>query len=590
MKLNMNLDITNTGSASDWVKQSRIKEKENKEYDRKQAEIKQRQLEEEENELLEQSKSLYSAADLKGLKVMHSSDYFEEGQDVILTLADTSILNIDDDGKVIGLNDDHDLLENVQFADKDRRLDREQKKRKLNQPVYSALDDYEFQDGIIPGTKAPILQQYDKEKKILPKFELGNDGKVSFGNITNNSESSNQIINRKIIESLETSIKEAKDFYSTKEYTQFSKSKNNNKKKKTLRKKDYNSDDEETLVINNNDSNMMIDDLNEDKKPDVVVEKKIVLPIQFKSIDLDEDDPELAQSLAKSRRLALTKRITIENISNIDDRGAEIAQRLSEKSKVIHTSDLLTKDEETDDIDVDGRRSDGTLVFNSTTEFATKLQARINEKARMKSEELMKGLVERDTSLITSVSRNHNHHHQQGMLTSSDAIAIEHKGEDYMDEEDDDIKSGSINSLTNNNKITRHKVKFVNDQDMDMSDIEEDNEINDEDGEQDDEDDDIDDNQLAFKQPLVAKGMAATLALLKGSGELNKSDELAGRSNDNRAFDPSSDDLGVKLEYRDEFGRKLTQKEAFRQISYRFHGYGPSKKKLEKRLKVMIII
>jgi U4/U6.U5 tri-snRNP-associated protein 1 len=43
----------------------------------------------------------------------------------------------------------------------------------------------------------------------------------------------------------------------------------------------------------------------------------------------------------------------------------------------------------------------------------------------------------------------------------------------------------------------------------------------------------------------------------------------------------------VKLEYRDNFGRKLTQKEAFRQLSYRFHGYGPGKKKKEKRLKAM---
>jgi U4/U6.U5 tri-snRNP-associated protein 1 len=89
------------------------------------------------------------------------------------------------------------------------------------------------------------------------------------------------------------------------------------------------------------------------------------------------------------------------------------------------------------------------------------------------------------------------------------------------------------------------------------------------------------------RQPLFATGMAATLQLLKGSGELKKTAELAGRSKDSREYDPSADDFGVKLEYRDEYGRKLTQKEAFRQLSYRFHGYGPGKKKLEKRLKAM---
>ena len=42
---------------------------------------------------------------------------------------------------------------------------------------------------------------------------------------------------------------------------------------------------------------------------------------------------------------------------------------------------------------------------------------------------------------------------------------------------------------------------------------------------------------------------------------------------------------GVKIEYRDEDGRLLTQKEAFRQMSYKFHGHGPKQKKQEKRRK-----
>ncbi|CAM9663014.1 unnamed protein product [Chrysoparadoxa australica] len=41
------------------------------------------------------------------------------------------------------------------------------------------------------------------------------------------------------------------------------------------------------------------------------------------------------------------------------------------------------------------------------------------------------------------------------------------------------------------------------------------------------------------------------------------------------------------IEYRDEFGRQQTQKEAFRQLSYRFHGHGPKRKKQEKRLKIL---
>lgn len=41
----------------------------------------------------------------------------------------------------------------------------------------------------------------------------------------------------------------------------------------------------------------------------------------------------------------------------------------------------------------------------------------------------------------------------------------------------------------------------------------------------------------------------------------------------------------VKLEYVDDGGRMLNQKEAFRQLSHRFHGKGSGKKKTEKRSK-----
>ena len=41
----------------------------------------------------------------------------------------------------------------------------------------------------------------------------------------------------------------------------------------------------------------------------------------------------------------------------------------------------------------------------------------------------------------------------------------------------------------------------------------------------------------------------------------------------------------VKLDYVDDGGRSLCAKEAFRQLSHRFHGKGSGKKKTEKRSK-----
>jgi hypothetical protein len=67
---------------------------------------------------------------------------------------------------------------------------------------------------------------------------------------------------------------------------------------------------------------------------------------------------------------------------------------------------------------------------------------------------------------------------------------------------------------------------------------------------------------------------------------LNKKEDLVGRTMDSRGVDPSGAvTKDVVIEYRDENGRKLTQKEAYRQLCYQFHGYGPGKNKVDKRQK-----
>jgi U4/U6.U5 tri-snRNP-associated protein 1 len=139
--------------------------------------------------------------------------------------------------------------------------------------------------------------------------------------------------------------------------------------------------------------------------------------------------------------------------------------------------------------------------------------------------------------------------------------------------------------------------KHVSDDNMDIEGaaIVEDNDDNWEemeiDNNNDDNDDDVSDNddQLGFihDQPLVARGMAATLNLLKGTGELKRQQTAVGRANDERDESVSQYDNDVQLEYRDDQGRLLTKKEAFRQVCYDFHGYGAGKNKRDKRIKSM---
>jgi U4/U6.U5 tri-snRNP-associated protein 1 len=102
----------------------------------------------------------------------------------------------------------------------------------------------------------------------------------------------------------------------------------------------------------------------------------------------------------------------------------------------------------------------------------------------------------------------------------------------------------------------------------------------------------------------IGQGLGGVLSYLKERGELHKPVEWAGRTNDSRnAFftgamggyqdvytsgrseDEIAANVEVALTRKDEFGRVLTPKEAFRQFCHNFHGIQPSQGSKEKRMK-----
>ena len=78
------------------------------------------------------------------------------------------------------------------------------------------------------------------------------------------------------------------------------------------------------------------------------------------------------------------------------------------------------------------------------------------------------------------------------------------------------------------------------------------------------------------------------MSMLFSMGALGRKEEMAGRAKDARPQwnRPGSDPAPhVKLDYRDESGYQLTPKEAYRRISYAFHGRDPSKTSRDKRMR-----
>ena len=117
-----------------------------------------------------------------------------------------------------------------------------------------------------------------------------------------------------------------------------------------------------------------------------------------------------------------------------------------------------------------------------------------------------------------------------------------------------------------------------------------------EEGEEEDDEDEDEDEELEAKVAMLHErstggGMAGGLEGLRGRGLLAEEAATSGRMFDQKGAGlenyKEEGETSFNLDYHDEYGRKMTQKQAFRQLSWKFHGKGPSKKRREKRMMEM---
>ena len=72
---------------------------------------------------------------------------------------------------------------------------------------------------------------------------------------------------------------------------------------------------------------------------------------------------------------------------------------------------------------------------------------------------------------------------------------------------------------------------------------------------------------------------------LRKRGDLERAEDIIGRGTDRKDNEFDDQKNKVNLEYRDQQGRLMTPKEAFRYMCRIFHGKKPSRNNLEKRHK-----
>ncbi|KAG7030981.1 SART-1 family protein DOT2, partial [Cucurbita argyrosperma subsp. argyrosperma] len=539
---------TEESEVLDWVKRSR-KLEEKKLTEKEKALQLSKIFEEQDNIDQGASDDDIAAEDitsnLAGVKVLHGIDKVLGGGAVVLTLKDQNILA---DGDV---NEDMDVLENVEIGEQKQR-DMAYKAAKKKTGIY----DDKFND------------ENDGEKKMLPQYDdpaAADEGLTldGTGRFSNDAEKKLEELRKRLqgassvkhFEDLNASVKVSHDYYTQDEMLRFKKP----KKKKSLRKKEKL--DIDALEAEAISSGLGVGDLGsrndssrqarktEQERSEAEMRQNAYqsayakadeasrsLQLVQSSVRLDDnedtliedDDEDLYKSLERARKLALKKQEAAS--------GPEAVALLATTT----TSGQTTDDQNTKA----GELQENKVVFTEMEEFVWGLQ--LDEESHKPEEE--------------------------DVFMDDD----EAPKEEYHEDEKD--KDGGWTEV----KDTAKEEPTP-----------EDNET-------------IAPDETIHEVP-VGKGLSSVLKLLKDRGTLKESIEWGGRNMDKRKSklvgiidedepkEAKSKDSRlsslvdykkeIHIERTDEFGRIMTPKESFRQLSHKFHGKGPGKMKQEKRMK-----
>uniref|UniRef100_UPI0037E916CA U4/U6.U5 tri-snRNP-associated protein 1 n=1 Tax=Semicossyphus pulcher TaxID=241346 RepID=UPI0037E916CA len=538
-----------------WVERSRTMAKE-KEMAEKRAKLLE-EMDEEfgvsslvEEEFAQSKKEAYTSGDLKGLKVQHKVDSFNEGQTVILTLQDKGVLE-----------EEEDVLVNVGLVDKEKAEKNVELKKK--KPDYKPYEEEESVDDMVTIKSRSVLSKYDEEIEGEKKksFRL-NTGGFADGERERELQAMREAL-RNQAQSLDMpALTIASEYYTPQEMVGFKKTKRRVKK---IRKKEKQTAADELVIDDTRSTDFgsrtrgrglkPVDEEGEEvKEEESTTSHSIPLlsddirtaememsddedftPPEPTVFEEDEAEQELQKQLEKQRKLKQKQLLK--------DSGEKVAEQIK----------VLVKGESENDPD---KRNN--IVFNATSEFCRALGD------------------------IPTYGLSGNREDQEDMM-------------DFEQEEEKDDAGGSDSEMDEN--VGWSTVNL--------------------DEEQKQPDFSTASATILDEEPIVNSGLAAALLLCKNKGLLDTQMQKVARvrapkgalPNDNyciedkmgfddkysrreeyRGFtqdfkEKESYKPDVKIEYVDESGRRLTPKEAFRQLSHRFHGKGSGKMKTERRMK-----
>lgn len=500
-------------------------------------------------EVRDSRREAYRERDLRGLRVEHDVEEFREGRQVILTLKDADVLD----------EEAGDTLVNVNMMDDERyKKNVEKRKHKPNQygyDVYSQDDVDEF--------------GFPKERDVLGKYdeEIGGSKKSSFTIGSNAeheaSEKRRQLeirakLQNKKLDSLDiVPLTLASEYYTETELASFKKPKK--KKVRKIRQK-LRADDlladvpglSSSQDLGSRSGRRTAPSSTETesqfrmrRKDLIVTDDTPLFQEDLSNVNIEEDDEDLQAILSKARR--------------IKQKEAIISKALPIDPNQIKEEIKREVESEEEDSNYDTRTRDGAILLNATAEFC------------------------RTLGDIPTYGLAGNREEDV-----NDMMDFEQHSDKEQDELEDHA-AGTWNSVNTEQEQEELGSSAVP----------------------------VDDVAILDEEPDVASSVAGALQLAQSKGYLEREesnrpsnarfahlqaqnysiedknygdddkysrrDRFSGPIMDfkeKETFKPN-----VKLEYIDDNGHLLTPKEAFRYLSHKFHGKGPGKNKVEKRLK-----
>ncbi|XP_056657289.1 U4/U6.U5 tri-snRNP-associated protein 1 [Monodelphis domestica] len=514
-----------------------------------------------EEEFGQKRKDQYSARDLQGLTVEHTIDSFREGETMILTLKDKGVLQ-----------EEEDVLVNVNLVDKERAEKNVELRKK--KPDYRPYAEDESVDDMAVFKPKSILAKYDEELEgeRPHSFRLDRSGAAD-GARERELEEIRANLRQQAQSLTMAGPRLASEYLTPQEMVTFKKTKRRVKK---IRKK------EKEVVVRADDllplgneppsegdfgsrlrgrGRRRVPEAEEEAPGDHERETTSQLPqsddTRVENMDISDDEEAGAQATGSPEILEedeveaelqkqLEKGRRLRQLQQLKDSGEKVIEIV----KKLETRRSREEDE-------DPERK-GAIVFNATSEFCRTL----------------------------------------GEIPTYGLAGNREDQEELMDFERDEERSANGGSESDGEENIGWSTVNLDEekQQQDFS---------------------ASSTTILDEEPIVNRGLAAALLLCQNKGLLettvqkvarvkapNKSlpsavyciedkmaiDDKYSRREEYRGFTQDFKEKDgykpdVKIEYVDETGRKLTPKEAFRQLSHRFHGKGSGKMKTERRMK-----